>query len=190
MKIKSMHKIKKRHLLLGVSAIIVIFLLFCVFLGMNRYYIIKQNTNYIQDNAEMKAAQLDKSFSESMNHMEMLTYWFGTTLDSPVITAEQLKELEANCEFDYVRFADASGVNMAADGRTNDARDRDYYINGMADKALADIPIIAMTATAFDEDRKQAKEAGMDGLVVKPLDTKELWSVLATIMHIESGDER
>ena len=102
---------------------------------MNRYYIIKQNTNYIQDNAEMKATQLDKSFSESMNHMEMLTYWFGTTLDSPVITAEQLKELEANCEFDYVRFAAASGVNMAADGRTNDARDRDYYINGMAGKS-------------------------------------------------------
>ncbi|MBU5481610.1 ATP-binding protein [Blautia sp. MSJ-19] len=36
------------------------------------------------------------------------------------------------------------------------------------------IPIIAMTANAFDDDRKKAKAAGMDEHMAKPLDTRKL----------------
>ncbi|MGM9568099.1 MAG: ATP-binding protein [Clostridia bacterium] len=114
-----------------IVAIICILLLFIFFSEMNRQRIIEQNENYIQDNAELKAAQVDKSFSAALEHIEMMTYWFESTLDSPEITPEQLKNLEANTEFDYIRFVNAEGVNMASDGKTNDAQDRDYYLNGM-----------------------------------------------------------
>lgn len=42
----------------------------------------------------------------------------------------------------------------------------------------ADIPIIAMTADAFEEDRKMAFEAGMNAHLSKPVDFKNLESVL------------
>ena len=36
------------------------------------------------------------------------------------------------------------------------------------------VPIVAMTANAFNEDRRRALEAGMDGFMAKPIDLKEL----------------
>jgi len=40
------------------------------------------------------------------------------------------------------------------------------------------IPIIAMTANAFDEDRQATLEAGMVAHIAKPINPQELWSVL------------
>ena len=40
------------------------------------------------------------------------------------------------------------------------------------------IPIIAMTANAFTEDRLRAKEAGMDEHIAKPVDGKLLVKVI------------
>ena len=40
------------------------------------------------------------------------------------------------------------------------------------------IPIIAMTANAFTEDRIRAKEAGMDEHIAKPVDVKLLVKVI------------
>ncbi len=42
------------------------------------------------------------------------------------------------------------------------------------DTPQASIPIIALTANAFDDDRKNAKEAGMDGHLAKPVDIELL----------------
>ena len=44
------------------------------------------------------------------------------------------------------------------------------------------IPIIAMTANAFTEDKLAAKKAGMDEHIAKPLDTKLLVKTLAELI--------
>ena len=48
----------------------------------------------------------------------------------------------------------------------------------MEDSALSGITILAMTANAFDEDRKKALECGMDGFLSKPIVIEELVSTL------------
>ena len=47
------------------------------------------------------------------------------------------------------------------------------------------IPIIAMTANAFEEDRQRAFEAGMDAHIAKPIDVKILFSTLAQVLGEE-----
>ena len=45
------------------------------------------------------------------------------------------------------------------------------------------IPIIAMTANAFTEDRLRAKEAGMDEHVAKPVDVESLIKVIHRLVE-------
>ena len=47
-------------------------------------------------------------------------------------------------------------------------------IRALENKALAGIPIIALTANAFEEDRREALAAGMNGHVAKPIDRNVL----------------
>ncbi|MCQ2096941.1 MAG: ATP-binding protein [Fibrobacter sp.] len=52
-------------------------------------------------------------------------------------------------------------------------------IRGFATPQKANIPIVAMTANAFDDDRKAALIAGMNGHLAKPIDVPELVKELA-----------
>ena len=58
-------------------------------------------------------------------------------------------------------------------------------IRSLPDKR-AQIPIVAMTANVFDEDKKKAYEAGMNGYIAKPIDTKAIFSTLGEILQEKS----
>ena len=51
-------------------------------------------------------------------------------------------------------------------------------IRALADPGLAGITILAMTANAFDEEKKKALECGMDGFLSKPIVIEELVGIL------------
>ena len=56
-------------------------------------------------------------------------------------------------------------------------------IRHLPDKDKACIPIIAMTANAFEEDKRDAIEAGMNGHIAKPIQVDKLLSMLAEIIR-------
>ena len=51
-------------------------------------------------------------------------------------------------------------------------------IRHLPDKDKACIPIIAMTASAFEEDKREAIAAGMNGHITKPINVDELMAIL------------
>ena len=52
------------------------------------------------------------------------------------------------------------------------------------DKQKAQIPILAMTANAFEEDRKNAVKSGMNGHISKPINVDDLMSTLSNVLKI------
>ncbi len=58
-------------------------------------------------------------------------------------------------------------------------------IRALDDPSLAGIPIIAMTANAFEEDRQEALEAGMNGHIAKPIDVPRLLELLSEVLKAE-----
>ena len=55
-------------------------------------------------------------------------------------------------------------------------------IRALDDPALANLPIIAMTANAFDEDRRSALESGMNGFLSKPIVIGDLVQALHKLL--------
>ncbi|MBQ7739149.1 MAG: response regulator, partial [Desulfovibrionaceae bacterium] len=61
-------------------------------------------------------------------------------------------------------------------------------IRSLEDKARASVPIIAMTANAFDEDKKAAIKAGMNAHIAKPIDVPKLLEALSQILCEKSNN--
>ena len=59
-----------------------------------------------------------------------------------------------------------------------DGHEATKRIRALKNEELAKVPIVAMTANAFDEDRKAAEACGMNGFISKPINMQELVKAL------------
>ena len=63
-----------------------------------------------------------------------------------------------------------------------DGYEASKQIRALEDKQKAAVPIVAVTANAFEEDRKNALEAGMNGHLAKPYDIPAMLDTLKKLL--------
>ena len=64
-----------------------------------------------------------------------------------------------------------------------DGYEASKQIRALEDKQKAAVPIVAVTANAFEEDRKNALEAGMNGHLAKPYDIPAMLETLKKLLR-------
>jgi len=62
-------------------------------------------------------------------------------------------------------------------------------IRGLDRPDARTVPIIALTANAFEEDRERCLSAGMDAHIAKPIDPEKLYAVIASAIAGPAGEE-
>lgn len=55
-------------------------------------------------------------------------------------------------------------------------------IRKLENKKLSSIPIFAMTANAFEEDKREALNCGMNGHLAKPIDVEKLFNLIKKVL--------
>ena len=97
---------------------------------------------------------------------------YGCQVDTAVNGAEAVKKIKNSNPGDY------DLVLMDVQMPVMNGYEATRQIRALNDPELAGITILAMTANAFDEDKKKALECGMDGFLTKPIVIDELIGVL------------
>ena len=83
-----------------------------------------------------------------------------------------IEHLEA-CDAAYYQF-----ILMDIQMPVLNGYDAARQIRQMPNEQKAHIPILAMTANAFDDDRRKALEAGMDGFITKPIEVDKMMQTI------------
>lgn len=108
-----------------------IVILFCWYTAQNSRRMVERNKNYAVDSARLKAGQIDEELSNALSRINTYAYFVGEGLTEPEVTAEMLKKMEENSQFDALMFTDLEGNDYASDERTADVTNRDFYQNGI-----------------------------------------------------------
>ena len=122
-------------------------------------------------NKEITATLTDKLYSvpDALEILKEAGFVVDTAEDGAV-AVQKIKQA-APGQYDLI-LMDIQMPNL-------DGYEATRQIRALPDAEKANIPIFAMTANAFEEDRQNALAAGMNGHIAKPLDVPHLLRVLA-----------
>ena len=87
--------------------------------------------NYALDSARQTALRIDGELTNALRRVRNYSYILSLTLNEPDMSAEMLREMEENSDFDALNFTNAAGVNLSSNGQTNSSIGRAYFQSGM-----------------------------------------------------------
>jgi len=117
-----------------VACIAVVFFIlfsFLVFTKENERRIIELNMEYIKDSTIQIAGRVDNVFSDGYESIRILSAFLSQSLDRPEVDIDLVREIAQNSVFDFLEFADKEGMDHNITGGVSDARDRQYYLDGI-----------------------------------------------------------
>lgn len=100
---------------------------------------------------------------------------YGFCVDTAENGAQALKKVSASQPGDY------DLILMDIQMPVMDGYEATRRIRALEKPALSSVPILAMTANAFDEDRKRAAQCGMNGFLTKPIHMDEVLRALQSV---------
>ena len=135
---------------------------------------LKRDNEYIDTDSDFTGKRIllveDNELNREIAHDILMEYGFDVdTVEDGVIAVDKVAHSEAGY-YDLV-LMDIQMPNM-------DGYEATRRIRALEDKELANVPIVAMTANAFEEDRRDALAAGMNDHLAKPIDLAKLLEVL------------
>lgn len=139
-----------------------------------------------------KVTKLEKDYSSSLKGKRILL------VEDNELNREIAMDLLSDCELvvdeaedgavavELVKFRNPdyyAAVLMDIQMPYMDGYSATRAIRRLRNGEYADLPIIAMTANAFEEDKQNAMEAGMDAHIAKPINSEELMKVLSELIY-------
>ena len=115
------------------TSILVLFILAAVmmFKKDTNQRILDQNENYIKTVTTQEAAQISTILTMSHSNIQTLAFLYSEALTSSGPDIGILEETQKLSIFDYIEFTDKNGENYNSQGKTSDALDREYYLEGI-----------------------------------------------------------
>ena len=138
-----------------------ILVLFFIYTEKNRARIQEQNRVYAEDAATQTVERIESEFDNALQRIQNDAFLSSTDGKDLGISAQMLKELEENTTFDAVSFINADGINLGADGKTNDSSDRNFFLRGMqgesgletvAESRLTGKPMMVFYAPIYENE--------------------------------------
>jgi len=120
-----------KQIIACIAVMLFILLSFLVFTRENEQRIIEQNMEYIQDSTIQIAGRIDDVFADGYESIRILSAFLSQSLDGPEVDIQLVREIAQDSVFDFLEFADTDGMDHNITGGVSDARDRQYYLDGM-----------------------------------------------------------
>lgn len=140
---------------------------------------------YSEEEAEIESDELEENGEALSGHI-LLAEDNGINVEIVLALLEDTKvdvDVAQNGEEAVKRIADAGEdaydlVLMDIQMPVMDGLEATEKIRALPLAYVQDLPIVAMTANAYEEDRRSAMDIGMDDYLTKPIDLKELFEKL------------
>lgn len=157
------------------------------------------------------ASSLVDYLGEMLNGNEQVNFSHRSELQAPNLAGQRVLLVEDNRLNQQVALGFLSETNLEIDIAANGQLAIDALTSGKAydlvfmdvqmpvmdgltatkkirEELKLDLPIVAMTAHAMDEDSRKSKSVGMNEHLSKPIELQELYSVLTTYLQVSASD--